>query len=234
MVEIAGNGHIESLGIAALLAALYSFLKGRDRIALSVLGGAVLVKFLPPCFFAVFCALERMAAVQLVCTAHGALRHTPGIFALCLGRRTCICSLGMYAQHWSFNSAAFDVLMLLCGDGQIARGIIALLFLSVVLFLIWRARPPVAQRISDSGGLCSADPYAPSVVCFVVNPISRFFSASTLDRFLTPIGPILSHFDPIPGQRRMGRSRVGSMGRIRWISIGESCVFAFQAHGNLD
>ena len=50
-------------------------------------------------------------------------------------------SLGTYAQHWSFNSAVFDILILLCGDGQIARGIIALLFLSVVLFLIWKRIP---------------------------------------------------------------------------------------------
>ena len=90
VVEIAGNGHIESLGIAALLDRIVLILKRTRSHRAKCAGRSCFGKIPPPCFFAVFCALERMAAVQLVCTAHGALCHTPGLFALCLGRRTCL------------------------------------------------------------------------------------------------------------------------------------------------
>lgn len=141
VVEIAGNGHIESLGIVALLAALYLFLKGRDHVALSALGGAVLVKFLPLVFLPNFVRWKGWrpnnwsALLMVPCVV--LLGYLPYAWtgAPVLG------SLGTYAQHWSFNSAAFDVLILLCGSEQITRGIIGLLFLSVVLLLIWKRVP---------------------------------------------------------------------------------------------
>ncbi len=141
VVEIAGNGHIESLGIVALLAALYLFLKGRDRIAVSALGGAVLVKFFPLIFLPNFVRWQGWRP-----TNWSALLMVPcvvllGYLPYAWTGASVLGSLGTYAQHWSFNSAVFDILILLCGSGQIARGIIALLFSSVVLLLIWKRVP---------------------------------------------------------------------------------------------
>ena len=141
VVEIAGNGHMESLGIVALLAALYLFLKGRDHIALSALGGAVLVKFLPLVFLPSFVRWKGWRP-----TNWSALLMVPcvvilGYLPYAWTGASVLGSLGTYAQHWSFNSAIFDVLILLCGDGQIARGIIGVLFSSVVLLLVWKRVP---------------------------------------------------------------------------------------------
>ena len=141
VVEIAGNGHLDSLGIAALLAALYLFLKGRDRIALSALGGAVLVKFFPLVFLPNF--VRRKGWLP---TNWSALLMVPcvvllGYLPYAWTGASVLGSLGTYAQHWSFNSAAFDILILLCGNGQIARGIIGLLFSGVVLLLVWKRVP---------------------------------------------------------------------------------------------
>ena len=141
VVEIAGNGHIESLGIVALLAALYSYLKGRNRIALSALGGAILVKFLPLVFLPYFVRWKGWLP-----TSWSALLLVPGVVLIgylpyAWAGAPVFGSLGTYTQHWSFNSAAFDILILLCGNGQIARGIIGLLFSVVVLLLIWKRIP---------------------------------------------------------------------------------------------
>ena len=138
VLEIAGNGHLESLGIVALLAAFYFFVKGRDRIALGALGGAVLAKFFPVVFFPAFARWKGWRPPNLP-----ALLIAPGVVILgylpfAWTGAPVFGSLGTYAQHWSFNSAAFDVLMLLCGDGRLARGIIAVLFVGIALWLSWR------------------------------------------------------------------------------------------------
>ena len=141
VVEIAGNGHIESLGIVALLAALYLFLKGRDYIALSALGGAVLVKFFPLVFLPNIVRWKGWRPTNWPALLMAPCVVLLGYLPYAWTGAPVLGSLGTYAQHWSFNSAVFDVLILLCGDGQIARGIIALLFSSVVLLMIWKRVP---------------------------------------------------------------------------------------------
>lgn len=138
VVEIAGNGHLESLGIVALLAALYFFVKGRERLAAVALAGGVLAKFFPLVLLPVFARWKGWRP-----TNWPALLIAPGVVILgylpfAWTGAPVFGSLGTYAQHWSFNSAAFDVLMLLCGDGQLARGIIAALFVGIALWLSWR------------------------------------------------------------------------------------------------
>lgn len=138
VVEIAGNGHLEALGIAAVLGALYCFSKGRDCIALGALGMGVLVKFFPVVLVPAFVRWKGWRPTNwpalLIALGVVLLGYLPFAWtgAPVFG------SLGTYAQHWSFNSAAFDVLMLLCGDGQLVRGIIAALFVGIALWLLWR------------------------------------------------------------------------------------------------
>lgn len=138
VVEIAGNGHLEALGIAAVLGALYCFFKGRDYIALGALGGGVLVKFLPVVLLPAFVRWKGWRPLNwpalLIAPCVVPLGYLPFAWA----GAPVFGSLGTYAQHWSFNSAAFDVLVLLCGDGQLARGIIAALFVGIALWLSWR------------------------------------------------------------------------------------------------
>ncbi len=144
VLEIAGNGHLESLGIVALLAAVYFFLKGRDRIALAALGGGVLVKFLPLVFLPGFARwrgwMPMNCPALLIVPCVVLLGYLPFVWA----GAPVWGSLGTYAQHWSFNSPVFDGLVLLCGDGRVARGIIAALFLGIALFLV-RMRLPILR-----------------------------------------------------------------------------------------
>ena len=141
LLEISGSGHVEGVGIAALMAAVLFYVKGKDHWALGALGGAVLLKFLPLAFFPGFARWAGRLPVNwralLVLPCVVGLGYMPFAWtgASVLG------SLETYAAHWSFNSPVFDGLLIILGDGMMVRQVIGGFFVGVILVLSWKQIP---------------------------------------------------------------------------------------------
>ena len=151
VVEVAGNGHVDILGVAFLVfALLYLQVGGHGRMA-GALGLSVLAKFfalgLVPIFWRWICAggvreaskRERLSAMFVSRKAWPMLLF-PGILLLGYlpyagAGEGLFRGLGIYAEHWEFNSAAFDLFRALLGSGGGARLAVGTLFGGAVLAL---------------------------------------------------------------------------------------------------
>ena len=94
VVEVAGQGHLDALGVALLLLALDRAEKERPRLAGALMGLAAAVKFLP---LVLLPALARRAGVRSALVALGVFAVTFVPYGLPRG-------LGKYATEWRFNA----------------------------------------------------------------------------------------------------------------------------------
>lgn len=127
ILEFAGMGHVDAVGIALLVGALAALALARHRLALAALGAAVLAKLFPLLIVPAF--LERtprrawfvlplvLAAGVLPFAAHGV--DPSG-------------SLRTFAARWRGNDVLFAGLVALAGSPGAAKGV-ALLLLGAIL-----------------------------------------------------------------------------------------------------
>ena len=157
LVEVAGNGHIDALGVSFMVIAfLYLQIGGYAR-AFAALALSFLSKFFAICLVPVFlrwicgrisrrtegrlpaCFRPQAVWPVLIFTATIAAGYLPYLEAgeaLFTGFLT-------YAEHWSFNAPAFDILSYVLGNPQWARTVIAVAFALAVILITFNRMPPI-------------------------------------------------------------------------------------------
>jgi alpha-1,6-mannosyltransferase len=138
LVEIAGSGHNEALGLLLLAVALASLEAGRPLVSALAAALGFQAKLLPGLVAAAWArryAASHVAAAAVV----AALLLWPYRGA----SRGLLLSLSKYAQFWTFNETLFAPLAAALGHGLAVR-VGAALVLALALVLAWRRTEPVA------------------------------------------------------------------------------------------
>ena len=138
VTESAGQGHLDSLGVALLLASLVDLARARPVRAGAAFALAVMTKYVP-----VFAALPllrrgrlRFAAVSLAVGATLWIAATSGGVSPLGG-------LSDYAESWEFNSIAYPALETLLEETAVPER-------AKELFSNWKGRPAWAQPLFEA------------------------------------------------------------------------------------
>lgn len=136
VIEGAGSGHMDFLGVLILFLALWAWYTQRDEMAFVGVGGAVLVKFLPIVFIPVLIRWSKKGFPQnwkpiLWLPVILIVGYLP--FVLMGGPLWG--SLGTYTANWEFNSPIFWILRTILDDGLLARKVIGGFFIALVLIV---------------------------------------------------------------------------------------------------
>ena len=164
LVEVAGSGHIDALGVLLLFAALYALHSQRWAAAVCALAGAFLVKLVPLALLPTF--WRRPRAAWLNFRKRGALLLFPTLGLLAFwpfadaGEKLAT-GLLTYVQHWHFNAAAYSLFHFALQPWDVhayahARWLCTALFALVVL---GRPNPlprPLPSRLRHPRCLCLA------------------------------------------------------------------------------
>ena len=146
IVEGAGSGHIDFLGVLAVVAALWAWETRRDLWAFAFVGGAILTKFLPVILVPSFVRWSkrwfptnwRAFLVLPLCLVVG---YLPFVFM----EGPLWGSLHKYVAHWEFNSPVFWMMRHVLGDGDLTRQVIGCVILCVLVWVTYlRCSPPKA------------------------------------------------------------------------------------------
>jgi alpha-1,6-mannosyltransferase len=142
LVEIAGSGHNEALGILFVALAMLGLETGRPLLSALAAVMGLQVKLLPGLLAAAWARRYR--------AWHAALAL--GVAALLVvpyaGARSGLWrSLGAYAEYWRFNETLFAALAALFG-ARLATLIGAAALAGLALFLAWRRAEPVAAAVA--------------------------------------------------------------------------------------
>lgn len=112
LVEVAGSGHIDALGVLILFAALYALHSQRWAAAVCALAGAFLVKLVPLVLLPTFWRRPRAAWFNFRKRSALLLFPTLGLLAFwpfaSAGEKLAT-GLLTYVQHWHFNAAAYSL-----------------------------------------------------------------------------------------------------------------------------
>ena len=143
LVEVAGSGHVDILGVALLSASLAAVSAGARPKAVLTLALAFLSKLLPvallPAWWAWASFREPRPTEQGGGTITGVLRvlWPAGLFLFLVAvaylpfsaaGRELFTGLGVYARHWEFNGLGYRAVRWILGDGsQTARWVSAML-----------------------------------------------------------------------------------------------------------
>jgi uncharacterized membrane protein len=138
LVEVAGSGHNEALGLLLLAVALASLEAERPLVSAVAAALGFQAKFLPGLVAAAWARRYRLWHVAAA-VALAALLVWPYRSA----GRGLLLSLSKYAEFWTFNETLFAPLAALLGHGPAVRLGAALSF-AVALALAWRRTEPVA------------------------------------------------------------------------------------------
>ncbi len=157
LVEVAGNGHIDALGVAfVVFAFLYLQVGGYGR-AFAALALSCLSKFFAICLLPVFwrwiCGrTARRYEGRLPAGFRPQTVWPVVIFAALVAGgylpyleagENLFAGLLIYAEHWSFNAPVFDILSHLLGNPFWARTVIAVVFAGAVILLTFSRMPPI-------------------------------------------------------------------------------------------
>jgi hypothetical protein len=141
LVEIAGSGHNEALGMLWLVLALLALEADRPLLSALAASAGLMTKYLPGLVAAAWGRRYRwwhVLAAGLLAAALVAPYVDPA------ARKTMLLSLSKYAQFWRFNETLFAPLAALLGSHAAAVRAGALLTLALALGLAWRRTEPVA------------------------------------------------------------------------------------------
>ena len=151
LVEVAGSGHIDALGVLLLFAALYALHSQRWAAAVCALAGAFLVKLVPLALLPSFWRRPRAAwfnfrqrSALLLFPALGLLAFWPFAAA---GEKLAT-GLVTYVQHWHFNAAAYSLLRLAL-EPLPARWLCTALFALIALGVQFRYPDPLPSRLRN-------------------------------------------------------------------------------------
>lgn len=133
------DGHIDALGIALLILALYYVFTHRMVRGMIALGLSALAKLIPllvvPLLLRDLRGIRRRAllTIPVVMTAVGFLAY--------LGPSGGTDSLKMFGERWEFNGSIFSVVYFLSGSNEIAHQVSAILIVVYMLVLTLVDRP---------------------------------------------------------------------------------------------
>lgn len=133
LVEIAGSGHNDALGLLLSVLALASLAGGQRAVAAAALAGAFQAKLLPALFGAAWLRRFRRRDVAL-----GALLAGGCLLPFLGAGAGLVMSLGKYGELWLFNETLFAPLAALAGSHVAAVRLGAVLTLALALTLAAR------------------------------------------------------------------------------------------------
>lgn len=141
LVEVAGSGHNEALGLLLLALALLALESGRVAAAAGAIGLGFAAKLLP--------GLVALAWLRRFRPWHAVLAAlVAGVWALpFLGAgRGLVRSLAAYSRHWRFNESLFAPLAALAGHDAAVRAALAAV-VALALVLAWRRCEPAGAGL---------------------------------------------------------------------------------------
>lgn len=183
LVEIAGSGHIDALGVLILFAALYALHSQRWAAAVCALAGAFLVKLVPLVLLPTFWRRPRAAWFNFRKRSALLLFPTLGLLAFwpfaSAGEKLAT-GLLTYVQHWHFNAAAYSLFRfaLQPWDGHAyahARWLCTALFALVALGVQIRYRDPYRAAFATLGAYILLSPTVHPWYLLWVLPFLAFF-----------------------------------------------------------
>lgn len=142
LVEIAGSGHNEALGMLMLVLSLLGLDAGRPLASALAAALGFQAKLLPGLVAAAWARRYRPwhAALALAVAALLAVPYASAGGSLWM-------SLGRYAEHWRFNETLFAPLAAALGHAAAVR-VAALLLAAAALLLAWRRTEPVDAALA--------------------------------------------------------------------------------------
>lgn len=208
VIEIAASGHVDGAGLA-LLTATFCLLVAEDKRPLeqnqrqwpfllsgALLGCAGLVKLFPFILFPVL-----MLLVPTGRRVHFFAGFTAALAALTLPflpqLTNMTASLDTYARNWEFAGFTFNTLRSVTGSGNIARLLLAAIFLLTVIVIVFRLAASMTKELSaiKRGRQTMAACYAIAMGLLLLTPTLQPWYALCLAVFLPfcagPAGLIL-------------------------------------------
>lgn len=183
LVEVAGSGHIDALGVLILFAALYALHSQRWAAAICALAGAFLVKLVPLVLLPTFWRRPRAAWFNFRKRSALLLFPTLGLLAFwpfaSAGEKLAT-GLLTYVQHWHFNAAAYSLFRfaLQPWDSHAyahARWLCTGLFALVALGVQIRYRDPYRAAFATLGAYVLLSPTVHPWYLLWVLPFLAFF-----------------------------------------------------------
>ena len=183
LIEVAGSGHIDALGVLLLFAALYALHSQRWAAAICGLAGAFLVKLVPLALLPTFWRRPRTdwfnfrkRSALLLFPILGLLAFWPFAAA---GEKLAT-GLLTYVQHWHFNAAAYSLFhfVLQSWDDHAyahARWLCTALFALVALGVQIRYRDPYRAAFATLGAYVLLSPTVHPWYLLWVLPFLAFF-----------------------------------------------------------
>jgi alpha-1,6-mannosyltransferase len=142
LLEIAGSGHNEALGVLWLVLALFALDRERPLVSALAAAAGFMTKLLPGLVAVAWSRRYRVVHV-LAAVAFAAATAWPYLDA----KRTMLLSLSKYARFWRFNETLFAPLAAVLGSHAAAVRAGALLTLALALVLAWRRTEPAAAAL---------------------------------------------------------------------------------------
>ena len=177
LVEVAGSGHIDALGVLLLFTALYALHSQRWAAAVCALAGAFLVKLVPLALLPSFWRRPRAGwlnfrqrSALLLFPILGLLAFWPFADA---GEKLAT-GLLTYVQHWHFNAAAYSLFRLAL-EPLHARWLCTALFALVALGVQFRYRDPYRAAFATLGAYVLLSPTVHPWYLLWVLPFLAFF-----------------------------------------------------------
>lgn len=183
LVEVAGSGHIDALGVLLLFAALYALHNQRWAAAVCALAGAFLVKLVPLALLPIFWRRPRAAWFNFRKRSALLLFPTLGLLAFwpfaSAGEKLAT-GLLTYVQHWHFNAAAYSLFRFALEPWDShayahARWLCTALFALVALGVQIRYRDPYRAAFATLGAYVLLSPTVHPWYLLWVLPFLAFF-----------------------------------------------------------
>jgi hypothetical protein len=193
LIEIAGSGHIDALGIACMLAALYALALDRPALASALLAAATLAKLIPIILLPLFWLYVGQASKQdLRSVFNPRSRAALWAFPACvligflpyinIGTEL-LSGLLTYVRHWHFNDMAYTVLYqsLFYIDPAIAqhtRWLCSLLFLIALVYALRYVDDPLRTAYWSFGAYILLSPTVHPWYMLWILPFMPFFPSA--------------------------------------------------------
>lgn len=240
LVEGAGHGHVDHVGVALLVVAvLYARLHGYGRAG-AALGLAALTKLLPAILLPAFWRWAAQAEADGRSTLRAMFTTravtVPVVFTLVVAAGyapyadagwSVLGSLGTYAQTWSFNAPAYGLLEAVGLDGRTARLVLGGCLAAGTVAVSVSRMPPVQSAYYVTGLFLALTPTLhPWYVVWIV-PFLCFYGNRG---WIALSGIVVLGYHVLIGYHEVGVWEEAWW--VRWVIVGVSVgVWAWGARG---